>query len=115
MIASMLALNPDHRPTFEKILSDHRNTIFPDYFYTFLGDYAINLAADHHVPENNTTNDPIAKGFGQADFIILGICRDWDGIIAAMMEEHDLSVNREQDRGAEDNNEEVNHEDISEL
>lgn len=90
----MIALEADHRPTFEKALSDFRNTVFPDYFYTFMSDYVVNLAADHHVPNSDLTNDPIARSYGQADSIISGICRDWDGMIAAMIEEHDLAVSR---------------------
>jgi phosphoinositide-3-kinase regulatory subunit 4 len=88
----MIAVDPENRPTFEKALSDFRNSVFPDYFYTFLADYVVNLAADDHVPNDPMTNDPIARSFGQADSIISGICRDWDGIIAAMMEEHELIV-----------------------
>jgi len=94
LITSMIALEADHRPTFEKALSDFRNTVFPDYFYTFMNDYVVNLAADHHVPNSTMTNDPIARSYGHADSIIIGICRDWDGMIAAMIEEHDLSVSR---------------------
>jgi hypothetical protein len=94
LIASMIALEADHRPTFEKALSDFRNTVFPDYFYTFMSDYVVNLAADHHVPNSTLTNDPIARSYGQADSIISGVCRDWDGMIAAMIEEHDLAVSR---------------------
>ena len=90
MISSMIAVGAEHRPTFEKALSDFRNTVFPDYFYTFLADYVLDLAADHHVPNSPATNDPIAKSYGQADSIVSGICRDWDGIIAAMVLEHEL-------------------------
>lgn len=88
----MLALNPENRPTFERVLSDFRNTVFPDYFYTFLADYVVNLAADHNVPSNVVTNDPIAKSLGQADSIILGIYRDWAGMLSAVLEEHKLAV-----------------------
>ena len=111
----MIALEPDHRPTFEKALSDFRNTVFPDYFYTFMSDYVVNLAADHHVPNSTMTNDPIARSYGQADSIISGICRDWDGMIAAMIEEHDLAVSRlsEADQGGVDDRFAV--EDLSEC
>jgi hypothetical protein len=81
MISSMIAVEAEHRPTFEKALSD------------FMADYVLDLAADHHVPNSPATNDPIAKSYGQADSIVSGICRDWDGIIAAMVLEHDLAAN----------------------
>jgi len=92
MISSMIAVEAEHRPTFEKALSDFRNTVFPDYFYTFMADYVLDLSADHHVPNSPATNDPIAKSYGQADLIVSGICRDWDGIIAAMVLEHELAA-----------------------
>lgn len=111
----MIALEADHRPTFEQALSDFRNTVFPDYFYTFMSDYVVNLAADHHVPNSTTTNDPIARSFGQADSIITGICRDWDGMIAAMIEEHDLSVSRTSETEQRSENDRFGGEDISEA
>lgn len=96
MIASMLALDYTNRPTFEKILSDYRNTVFPDYFYTFLSDYVVNLSANYQVPKSTSSsiNDPIARSYGRADQVVLDICNDWDGIISAVIEEHDLAVTR---------------------
>ncbi|WOO86061.1 Phosphoinositide 3-kinase regulatory subunit 4 [Vanrija pseudolonga] len=44
MIASMLSREPSERPTFDRILATYRGTIFPEYFYTFLKDYATELA-----------------------------------------------------------------------
>lgn len=44
MIASMLSREPSERPTFDRILATYRGTVFPEYFYTFLKDYATELA-----------------------------------------------------------------------
>lgn len=70
MIASMLASHPEDRPTFEKILADYRNIVFPDYFYTFLQDFVQDL--------------------GSADQVIHALKRDWNGMIAAVFAELDV-------------------------
>lgn len=43
MIAQMLSREPSKRPSFDHILSKYRETIFPEYFYTFLQDYINSL------------------------------------------------------------------------
>lgn len=43
MIAQMLSREPSDRPTFDRILTTYRGTIFPEYFYTFLKDYVSEL------------------------------------------------------------------------
>ncbi|BEJ10919.1 hypothetical protein CspHIS471_0103410 [Cutaneotrichosporon sp. HIS471] len=43
MIAQMLSREPSDRPTFDRILTTYRGTIFPEYFYTFLTDYVSEL------------------------------------------------------------------------
>ncbi|CAK9779867.1 ARM repeat-containing protein [Cutaneotrichosporon oleaginosum] len=43
MIAQMLSREPTDRPTFDRILTTYRGTIFPEYFYTFLTDYVSEL------------------------------------------------------------------------
>ncbi|WVF66213.1 hypothetical protein IAT40_000953 [Kwoniella sp. CBS 6097] len=43
MISQMLARDPADRPSFDLILSNFRETIFPEYFYTFLQDYINSL------------------------------------------------------------------------
>lgn len=40
----MLSLNPADRLKFDRILSDYRDTVFPEYFYTFLQDYVTSLS-----------------------------------------------------------------------
>ncbi|WVN90927.1 uncharacterized protein L203_106172 [Cryptococcus depauperatus CBS 7841] len=43
MIAQMLSREPSARPSFNRILSIYRESIFPEYFYTFLEDYFVSL------------------------------------------------------------------------
>jgi phosphoinositide-3-kinase regulatory subunit 4 len=43
MIAQMLSREPSDRPTFDRILTTYRGTIFPEYFYTFLKEYVSEL------------------------------------------------------------------------
>lgn len=40
----MMSLNPKDRLSFERILTDNRGTIFPEYFYTFLQEYLVSLS-----------------------------------------------------------------------
>lgn len=44
MISIMLSKIPEDRPTFDRILSAFRGTIFPEYFYIFLEDYCNSLS-----------------------------------------------------------------------
>ena len=44
MISQMLSLDPSSRPSFDRILSTFRGSIFPEYFYTFLKDYISSLS-----------------------------------------------------------------------
>ena len=44
MISQMLSRNPSDRPSFDRILSSFRGSIFPEYFYTFLKDYSASLS-----------------------------------------------------------------------
>ncbi|ORX34648.1 hypothetical protein BD324DRAFT_634336 [Kockovaella imperatae] len=44
MISQMLSLDPAARPSFDHILATYRETIFPEYFYTFLKDYVSSLS-----------------------------------------------------------------------
>lgn len=90
MLATMLALNPEDRPTCEKVLVDYRNTIFPDYFYTFLHDYVNDMHADAGGAAG--AQDPTVKFASKADEIVEAIADDWSGIIRAVIEEHQLSV-----------------------
>lgn len=93
MLASMLALDPEDRPTCEKVLVDYRNTIFPDYFYTFLQDYVNDM---QYKPESGgngkTAQDPTVRFASKADEIVEAIADDWSGIIRAVLQEHQLST-----------------------
>lgn len=40
----MLSLNPDHRPSFDRLLTDYRGTVFPEYFYIFFAEYSLSLS-----------------------------------------------------------------------
>lgn len=51
MIAQMLSREPADRPTFDRILTTYRGTIFPEYFYTFLKDYVSELNELPHSPD----------------------------------------------------------------
>jgi phosphoinositide-3-kinase regulatory subunit 4 len=93
MLASMLALNPEDRPTCEKVLVDYRNTIFPDYFYTFLQDYVNDM---QYKPESGSNakaaKNPTVRFASKADEIVEAIADDWSGIIRAVLQEHQLST-----------------------
>ena len=55
----MLSLEPSDRLKFDRILSDYRGTVFPEYFYTFLQDYVTSLS---ETPRNiNPEAAPSAK------------------------------------------------------
>lgn len=85
----MLSLNPEDRPTCEKVLVDYRNTIFPDYFYTFLQDYVNDM---YYKSEGAGGQDPTMRFASKADDIVEAIADDWSGIIRAVIQEHQLSV-----------------------
>ena len=44
MISRMLSRDPNERPSFDRILTTYRGSIFPEYFYTFLKDYSASLS-----------------------------------------------------------------------
>ena len=58
MISQMLARDPRDRPSFDRILSMFRGLIFPEYFYTFLKDYATSLS---ELPEPSQRNHDFVK------------------------------------------------------
>lgn len=88
----MLSLNPEDRPTCEKVLVDYRNTIFPDYFYTFLQDYVNDMRLSEGAGGSAGAQDPTVKFASKADEIVEAIADDWSGIIRAVIQEHQLSV-----------------------
>jgi hypothetical protein len=92
MLATMLSLNPEDRPTCEKVLVDYRNTIFPDYFYTFLQDYVNDMHHSQGTAGPAGPQDPTVKFASRADEIVEAIADDWSGIIRAVIQEHQLSV-----------------------
>lgn len=47
----MLSREPDDRPSFDRILTTYRGTIFPEYFYTFLKDYVSELNELPNTPD----------------------------------------------------------------
>jgi phosphoinositide-3-kinase regulatory subunit 4 len=55
MISQMLSRDPADRPHFDRILTEFRGTIFPEYFYTFLKDYITSLSE---------ANEPREEGSG---------------------------------------------------
>ena len=88
----MLSLDPAERPTCEKVLVDYRNTIFPDYFYTFLQDYANDLdSSSEGVHSGSGLQDPTVRFASKADEIVEAIAGDWSGIISAVIQEHRFS------------------------
>ncbi|ORY34315.1 hypothetical protein BCR39DRAFT_556705 [Naematelia encephala] len=44
MISQMLSREPGDRPSFDRLLTDFRGSIFPEYFYTFLSEYTSSLS-----------------------------------------------------------------------
>lgn len=94
MLANMLALDPNDRPTFEKILADFRNSVFPDYFYTFLQDYTYGLNDNLNT---HLSGPPQDAARGRADEVIRTLKRDCTGMIAAVFEE--LEVMSDQKEG----------------
>ncbi len=95
----MLSLNPQHRPSFDRILEDYRNTVFPDYLYTFLPEYisSISTFASPSLTNNSSSNhangnNPVARYTGQSDAIMQRIHSDWPGIITAVLDEHAMGA-----------------------
>lgn len=53
MVRKMLSRDPKDRPSFDRLLSGFRESIFPEYFYTFLADYILSLS---EIPEGIDPN-----------------------------------------------------------
>lgn len=75
----MLARDPHNRPSFDRILSTFRGTIFPEYFYTFLKDYASSLS---ELPD---TSQPSTEGFlskvaSQPGTRVDRLLEEWDSV-----------------------------------
>lgn len=74
----MLARDPHDRPSFDRILSMFRGSIFPEYFYTFLKDYAASLS---ELPESSQRNqDFIKKVASQPGTKVDRLLDEWESI-----------------------------------
>lgn len=78
----MLSREPSKRPSFDHILSKYRETIFPEYFYTFLQDYINSL---NEKAEASSFRDDVEGGFlqhsaGQSGAKIDRLLDEWEGI-----------------------------------
>ncbi|WWC66876.1 uncharacterized protein I206_100783 [Kwoniella pini CBS 10737] len=81
MISQMLSLDPSSRPSFDRILSMFRETIFPEYFYTFLQDYTTSLSEiSDQATSDNTENTFYHKSAGTCGMKIDRILDEWDSI-----------------------------------
>lgn len=69
MIFSMLSLDSEQRPSFERILTFYRGTVFPEYFYTFFADYCLSLAETA-----KEADEP------SADHTIRRLTEEWDSV-----------------------------------
>jgi phosphoinositide-3-kinase, regulatory subunit 4 len=76
MILSMIQLDPEKRYSAEQYLSIYRNTIFPEYFYSFLHQYMLDLTT-------SSSRGPVRlelSGQGEADDRIERVHYDFDKI-----------------------------------
>jgi phosphoinositide-3-kinase regulatory subunit 4 len=87
MISQMLARDPKDRPSFDRILSTFRGTIFPEYFYIFLKDYVNSLSEG---PDSaGSLDDFIKKMASQPGIKIDRLLEEWESI----------SIHLDQDQG----------------
>ncbi|WWC58078.1 uncharacterized protein I303_100613 [Kwoniella dejecticola CBS 10117] len=81
MITQMLSRDPASRPSFDRILSMFRETIFPEYFYTFLQDYTTSLT---EINDHPITDDPentfLQRSAGSSGRKIDRMLEEWDSI-----------------------------------
>ncbi|WVR03468.1 hypothetical protein IAU60_000459 [Kwoniella sp. DSM 27419] len=86
MISQMLAREPADRPTFDRILSSFRETIFPEYFYTFLQDYMASLAEAQGGTFGTTTAEPgkdatfLQRSAGLSGTKVDRLLEEWESI-----------------------------------
>ena len=87
MISQMLSRSPSDRPSFDRILSVFRGSIFPEYFYTFLKDYIATLS---EVPEKG--NVPFLLRVSPVPGTKIDrIWEEWDSIVVHLDAYHDSS------------------------
>ncbi|WRT63674.1 uncharacterized protein IL334_000597 [Kwoniella shivajii] len=81
MIAQMLSRDPASRPSFDLILSTFRETIFPEYFYTFLKDYITSLSeVTEPVAPSSMETTFLQKSAGQCGMKIDRMLDEWESI-----------------------------------
>ena len=76
MISRMLSRDPADRPSFDHVLSSYRQLIFPEYFYTFLKDYATSLSDSPDAPGETF----LQKSSVQPGTKIDRLLNEWDSI-----------------------------------
>jgi phosphoinositide-3-kinase regulatory subunit 4 len=78
MISQMLARDPKDRPSFDRILSTFRGTIFPEYFYIFLKDYVNSLSEG---PDSASSSDDfIKKMASQPGTKVDRLLEEWESV-----------------------------------
>jgi phosphoinositide-3-kinase regulatory subunit 4 len=78
MISQMLGRNPEDRPSFDHILNNFRGSIFPEYFYTFLGDYVNSLSDTQD--SANTPDGFLKKVANQPGTKIDRLLDEWESL-----------------------------------
>ncbi|WVW81748.1 hypothetical protein I302_103744 [Kwoniella bestiolae CBS 10118] len=81
MISRMLSRDPSSRPSFDLILSTFRETIFPEYFYTFLKDYVASLS-DSNESQTSDNSDVtfLQRSAGLCGMKIDRLLDEWESI-----------------------------------
>ncbi|OCF39322.1 VPS15 protein kinase [Kwoniella heveanensis CBS 569] len=81
MISQMLARDPADRPSFDLILSSFRDSIFPEYFYTFLQDY-VNSLSEASEPPTSVGQDSsfLQRSAGLSGTKIDRLLDEWESI-----------------------------------
>ncbi|KAK8845442.1 hypothetical protein IAR55_006155 [Kwoniella newhampshirensis] len=81
MISQMLARDPAQRPSFDHILSTYRESIFPEYFYTFLKDYVTSLSeTSEGLTGPNAHAGFLQRSAGQSGMKIDRLLDEWESI-----------------------------------
>nr|XP_031863613.1 uncharacterized protein CI109_000865 [Kwoniella shandongensis]KAA5530685.1 hypothetical protein CI109_000865 [Kwoniella shandongensis] len=81
MISQMLAREPSDRPSFDRILSTYRESIFPEYFYTFLKDYITSLSESNESTSGlNTQTGFLQRSANQSGMKVDRILDEWESI-----------------------------------
>lgn len=89
MIRDMLAVDPAERPSFDHILTEFRETVFPEYFYTFFKDYTTSLAELPAAPAKNAGTQFLQRSAGQAGTRIDRMLDEWESIAVYLEDQKD--------------------------